>query len=269
MKSMTPLHTVDLREGTGLPLVLLHGFPLDTRMWVDCARALPAGIRVIGVDLPGAGHSDLPRDTPPALEYSARRVHDTLRLLGIGNAVVAGLSMGGYVALAMAEAYGDFVAGLGLVDTKSVADDDGARANRYKIADMVTTTQNLDAVAGMPAVLLSETSAKERRHLFGTLEAWIHSQTPAGVAWAQRAMAVRPDRTGVLESYGSPVAVVVGEQDALSPPEQADHMAAAAIRGGGDVVLTTVPGAGHMAPLEDPQPVADALAGLHQRVCDQ
>lgn len=269
MRSMTPLHTIDLREGTGLPLVLLHGFPLDSRMWADCARSLPGGIRAIGVDLPGAGHSDLPPSVAPTLEYSARRVHDTVRALGVGNAVVVGLSMGGYVALAMAELYPDFVTGLGLVDTKSVADGDEARAGRHRIAAMIDETQNLDAVAGMPAVLLSRTSVTERRHLFGTLESWIHAQSPAAVAWAQRAMAARPDRTRVLESYAAPVAVVVGEEDTLSPPDQAEHMASAAIRAGGDVVLTQVPGAGHMSPIEEPQRVADALASLHRRVCAQ
>lgn len=265
MTRTTPLNTIDLRTGGGIPLVLLHGFPLDVRMWTVCAAALPPGIRAIGVDLPGAGHSDLD-GAPPALEHSAERVHDTLRGMGVGNAIVAGLSMGGYVALALADLYPGFVAGLGLVDTKSVADPDAVRANRYRIADAVEETQTVDAVLGMPAVLLSETSARERRHLFPVLESWIRSQSPAGVAWMQRAMAVRPDRTAVLEKYDAPVAVVVGEQDTLSPPAEAEHMVAAARLAGGDAMLTEIPGAGHMAPVEDPAPVAGALADLHERV---
>ncbi|MBL0885790.1 alpha/beta fold hydrolase [Myceligenerans indicum] len=265
MTRTTPLNTIDLRTGGGLPLVLLHGFPLDVRMWSACAMALPPGIRAIGVDLPGAGHSDLD-GARPALEHSAECVHDTLRGMGVGNAIVVGLSLGGYVALALADLYPDFVSGLGLVDTKSVADTDEVRAKRRRIANAVEESQTVDAVLGMPAVLLSEVSAAERRNLFPVLESWIRSQSPAGVAWTQRAMAARPDRTAVLEKFDLPVAVVVGAQDVLSPRDEAEHMAAAARTAGADVTLTEIPGVGHMAPVEDPQAVADALADLHQRV---
>ncbi|RPF20199.1 alpha/beta fold hydrolase [Myceligenerans xiligouense] len=265
MTRTTPLNTIDLRVGGGLPLVLLHGFPLDLRMWAPCAAALPPSIRAIGVDLPGAGHSDLD-GARPSLENSAERVHDTLRELGVGNAIIVGLSMGGYVALALADLYPGFVAGLGLVDTKSVADTDEARANRRRIASAVEETQTVDAVLGMPAALLSDTSAVERRHLFPVLESWIHSQSPAGIAWMQRAMAARPDRTAVLEKYDAPVAVVVGAQDKLAPRAEAEHMAAAARMAGGNVTLTEVPDVGHMAPVEDPETVALALADLHRRV---
>ncbi|GAA1862586.1 alpha/beta hydrolase [Myceligenerans crystallogenes] len=267
MTGNTPLNTVDLRVGGGLPLVLLHGFPLDLRMWATCAAALAPGIRAIGVDLPGAGHSDLDPGAAPALEHSAERVHDTLRGLGVGNAIVVGLSMGGYVALALADLYPGFVAGLGLVDTKSTADGTEALANRHRIAGTVERDQTVDAVLGMPAALLSARSLAERRTLVPTLEAWIRAQSPAGVAWVQRAMAARPDRTAVLEKYEAPVAVVVGVEDKLAPLDQAEHMAAAATRGGGDVTLTAVPDAGHMAPVEDPAAVAGALSLLHERVC--
>lgn len=267
MTGTTPLNTVDLRVGGGLPLVLLHGFPLDLRMWAHCAQALAPGIRAVGVDLPGAGHSDLVPGAAPALEHSAERVHDTLRELGVGNAIVVGLSMGGYVALALADLYPGFVAGLGLVDTKATADDEAARANRHRIADTVERDQTVDAVLSMPAALVSDLSLAERRTLIPTLEAWIRAQSPAGVAWVQRAMAARPDRTAVLEKYEAPVAVVVGAEDRLSPLAQAEHMAAAATRGGGDVTLTEIPDAGHMAAVEDPRAVADALSLLHQRVC--
>ncbi|GAB4083817.1 alpha/beta hydrolase [Myceligenerans cantabricum] len=268
MTGTVPLTTIDLRDGGGLPLVLLHGFPLDVRMWTACAAALPPGVRAIGLDLPGAGHSNLD-GAPPSLAHSADRVHDTLRAMGVGNAIVVGLSMGGYVALALADLYPGFVAGLGLVDTKSVADDEDARANRHRIAAAVEESQTVDAVLGMPAVLLSDTSIAERRHLFPTLESWIRSQSPAGIAWTQRAMAARPDRTAVLETFHAPVAVVVGAQDTLSPRAQAEHMAAAVRKGGGEVTLTEVPDVGHLSPVEDPRAVADVLTDLHRRVRDR
>lgn len=257
----SPLATTTLRQGRGVPLVLVHGFPLDQRMWAAAAAALPEGVRAIAVDLPGQGHSDLD-GTPPRLEDAADAVHRTLLAQGEGNAVVVGLSMGGYVALALAERHPGMVAGLGLVDTKSTADSDEARANRLRIADAVSSTQSLDPVLGMPAVLLGRTSLAERRNLLPVVESWIRAQAPAGVSWAQRAMAARPDRTEVLRRFDGPVAVVLGAEDTITPLEEAEHMVQAAQDG----ALTVVPGAGHLSAVEDPRSVAAALALLHRRV---
>ncbi|WP_277212906.1 alpha/beta fold hydrolase [Isoptericola croceus] len=254
------LATYLLRDGAGVPLVLLHGFPLDHRMWAAMVAELPQGPRVIAVDLPGHGHSDLGQ-LPASLDATADVVHTTLREQGEGNAVVVGLSMGGYVALAMAERHPGFVRGLGLVDTKSTADTDDARAARLKVAAAVMSSQTLDAVMGMPAKLLGPTSELERRSLYPTVYAWIHSQSVTGVAWAQRAMAARPDRTDVLRSFSGPVAVVVGQEDQLTPLDDAQHMADAAT----DATLTVVPDAAHLSAVEEPVIVAKAVADLHRR----
>lgn len=261
MTSTPKLATYVLREGAGVPLVLLHGFPFDHRMWAGAAVALPQGIRAIGIDLPGQGHSDL-GGLPESLDDAAEAVHRTLREQGEGNAVVAGLSMGGYVALALAERHPGFVSGLGLVDTKSTADSEEARARRLHVADAVLNVQSIDPVLSMPAFVLGPTSTERRRGLFPALEAWIRAQSPTGVAWAQRAMAARPDRTDVLKRYDGPVAVVVGAEDRITPVSDAEHMAHAAQ----DSALTVVPGVGHMSPVEDPTAVAAALGLLHRRV---
>ncbi|MFC8600608.1 alpha/beta fold hydrolase [Isoptericola sp. NPDC057191] len=259
-----PLATSVLHEGAGTPILLLHGFPLDHRMWAAAAGALPEGVRAIGVDLPGQGHSDL-GGMAPRLEDVADAVYRTMREQGEGNAVVVGLSMGGYVALALAERHPGFVVGLGLVDTKSTADLEAARANRLRIAAAVTAEQTLDPVLSMPGTLLGSTSTQQRRHLYPQLESWIRSQSPSGVAWAQRAMAARPDRTDVLRSFDGPVAVVVGAEDQVTPLVEAEHMVHAARDG----ALTVVPATGHMSPVEDPATVAAALALLHRRVSER
>lgn len=255
------LATYLLRDGAGVPVVLLHGFPLDHRMWVSMVDALPDGLRIIAVDLPGHGHSDLGQ-LPASLDATADLVHATLREQGEGNAVVVGLSMGGYVALAMAERHPGFVRGLGLVDTKSTADDDAAREGRLQVAATVESTQTLDAVMGMPAKLLGPTSELERRSLYPTVYAWIRSQAVAGVAWAQRAMAARPDRTDVLRSFEGPVAVVVGAEDRVTTVDDAHHMADAAR----DATLSVVPEAAHLSAVEEPAAVARAVAALHTRL---
>jgi pimeloyl-ACP methyl ester carboxylesterase len=255
-----PLETFTLREGYGTPLVLLHGFPLDHRMWADVAAALPGEPTVVAVDLPGLGASPLAGE-PASIDTAADATATALTAAGITRAVVAGLSMGGYVALALAERHPGLVAGLGLVDTKSTADTDEARANRLRVADEAARSQTVDAVLGMPGVMLGETSKAARKHLTARLEEWIRGQRPDGVAWSQRAMAARPDRTHVLEGFAGPVAVVVGEEDALTPAAEAEHMAAAAPA----AQLVQVTGAGHMSAVEDPAAVADALADLLAR----
>jgi len=261
MTSTPNLATYVLRDGAGIPMVLLHGFPFDHRMWAGAAAALPQGIRAVGIDLPGQGHSDL-GGLPESLDDAAEAVYRTLREQGAGNAIVVGLSMGGYVALALTERHPGFVSGLGLVDTKSTADSDEARARRLHVAQAVVDAQSIAPVLSMPAAVLGPTSTAGRRGLFPALEAWIRAQSPTGVAWAQRAMAARPDRTDVLKRYDGPVAVVVGAEDRITPLSEAEHMAQSAP----DSALTVVPGVGHMSPVEDPTAVAAALALLHRRV---
>jgi pimeloyl-ACP methyl ester carboxylesterase len=252
------LHTYRA-DGAGLPLVLLHGFPLDHRMWDDVAARLPAGRPVLAVDLPGTpGHAtDLPE---PALEASADLVADQLRAAGVERAVIAGLSMGGYVALALLERHPELVAGLALVDTKSTADTPEARANRLRVADEAQESGSVDPVRAMPSSLLGETTRTARPDLTDTVAGWIGDQEPAGIAWSQRAMAARPDRSQVLIDYDGPVAVLVGDEDTVTPVAAAEHMVAITPY----ARLVVIPRAGHLSSVEQPVPVAEALADLAQ-----
>jgi len=246
--------------GTGLPLVLLHGFPLDHRMWDAAAAVVPGDRPVLAVDLPGtpADADPLPE---PSLDASADLVAATLRSAGVDRAVVAGLSMGGYVVLALLERHAELVAAAGLVDTKSTADGDEARANRLRIADEVASGSTVAPVRPMSTTLVGETSRSARPDLVRTLAGWIEEQRPEGIAWSQRAMAARPDRTEVLRGYAGHVLVLVGDEDTVTPVEAAEHMVAVAPH----AALVVVPHAGHMSALEQPAAVADALAELAQR----
>ncbi|MDM7830916.1 alpha/beta fold hydrolase [Cellulomonas edaphi] len=255
------LHT--FREGgpdAGLPIVLVHGFPLDHRMWLAAAAALPGTRAVLAVDLPGTpGHgADLPE---PSIDASAAYLASALAGAGVERAVVAGMSMGGYVALALAEQHPSLVAALALVDTKSTADLPEARANRLRIADEAEAGGSVAPVRPMATSLLGETTRAARPALSEQLAAWIEDQPPTGVAWSQRAMAARPDRTEVLRTFAGPVVAVVGDEDDLTPLAAAEHVVANAA----DARLVVVPQAGHMAAFEQPDAVAAALAELAER----
>lgn len=250
------LHT--LRGGFGPPIVLLHAFPLDHRMWSPLAEALPGDPPVLAVDLPGLGDTPTPTATP-SLDWAADAVAATIERYA--RAVVVGVSMGGYVALALVDRHPGLVAGLGLLDTKSTADGEAARENRLRIADRIEAVQTIEPVVPMASVLIGDTSRAERPHLTARIEGWIRGQHPAGAAWSQRAMAARPDRTEALRRYAGPVLVARGAEDALAPAADAEHMVDAAR----DVESVTVPGAGHLAAVEAPEGLAVAIAALRGR----
>ena len=232
-------------------LLLLHAFPLDHRMW-DATKALVAGFSdVLTPDLPQL-------DQDPSLEAAADAVAAVLRSSGSERAVVAGLSMGGYVALALLERHPDLVAGLALIDTKSTADAPDARANRLRIADEAEASGTVDPVRPMSSVLLGETTRTLRPEITAVVDGWIGEQDPAAVAWSQRAMAARPDRTDVLRGFAGPVRVVVGDEDTVTPVAAAEHLVSAAQ----DARLVVVPRAGHLTAIEDPAAVAEVLSEL-------
>lgn len=258
---MTPIAGLTTaRSGAGaLPLVLLHGMPLDSRMWTAAAQLVVGPGAVHLVDLPGTPRytAELPQ---PSLEASADEVARLLSEAGVDRAVVVGLSMGGYVALAMAERHPDLLAGLGLVDTKSVADTAEAAARRRAAADELESSRSLDVVLPTVDGLLGETTRTARPQVREQVLDWVREQDPAGLAWSQRAMAARPDRTDVLRSFSRPVTVVVGDEDTVTPVEQARAMAAVT-----DAALVVVPRVGHLSAVEDPAAVATALGELMAR----
>lgn len=263
------LHTYRTGPPAELPLVLLHGFPLDHRMWDDVAGLLLGERTVAAPDLPGVGASPSGADVAAAVgappEASIATIADavaaTLRAAGIERAVVAGLSMGGYVAMALVERHPGLVAGLALLDTKSTPDDDAARANRLRIAAAVLADGAVDAVLGMSRALLGATSLREHPDLIERLGNWIADQGPDGVAWSQRAMAARPDRTAALAGFTGPALVLVGAEDEVTPLAAAQHLAAALA----SAELVVVPRSGHLTSIENPEPVAAALDALALR----
>lgn len=246
-----------------VPIVLLHAFPLERSLWGPVAeRLVAATVPLLVVDLPGLGDSPLPEGAAPDLVASAAGVVDVLDRHGVRAAVVVGVSMGGYVALALARGWFGRVAGLGLVDTRAEADGEAARANRERIAVAVEGEAGTRVLAPMLDGLLGATTRVGRPGVVERVRAGLLAARPEGVAWSQRAMAARLDARGLLPHLRCPAAVVVGAQDVLTPPSVARDMAGLLP----DAVLTVLPHAGHLSPLEDPDGVAAALLALILRV---
>lgn len=252
------LHHIE--SGSGPAVVLLHAFPMDSALWAGQRRALAAaGYRVVAVDLPGFGGSAAPIE-PPSLDVMADEVADLMDQLGLAEAVVGGLSMGGYVVMALLRRHPGRLRGLVLADTKASADPPEAAANRLRVAADVESAGSTAALAeAMIPNLLGTTTRASRPAVVDTVRRWIGAQPAAGVAWAQRAMAARPDSSADLAGFGRPVLVIVGEQDTISPLADAQAMAAAARSGGSPVTVAEIAGAGHLSAIEDPDAVSRAL----------
>jgi len=245
--------------GHGPAIVLLHAFPLNRHMWNEVADGLTGDAYVLAVDMPGFGRSPAP-ESDTSLEDVADGVVVLLDRLGIKRAVVAGLSMGGYVALALAGRHPTRVSGLGLIDTRASADDEAGRQRRLDLANAVSGPAGLRALHGMAETLVSEETKLMRPQVLNEVEQLIGDASPEGVAWASRAMAARPDTHDVLDRLEVPSLVLVGEEDELTPPADAQKMAS---RLGVEPVV--VPESGHLSALEKPDEVTAALLDLVRR----
>ncbi|WP_277681601.1 alpha/beta fold hydrolase [Saccharomonospora azurea] len=244
---------------SSLPLVLLHAYPLDARMWDSVRAPLSERTRLITPDQRGLGQTPLPEGgtAAPSLDHAARDVVALLDRLELDKVVVGGSSMGGYVAMALLRLAPERIGGLAFIGTKATADTPEARENRLNVARRAETEGTAGWLADeMLPTLLGETTRRRRPEVVERVREIVDGQPPAGVAWAQRAMAARPDSTDVLRTVDVPTVVVAGEEDAVMPPEVLRDLA--------DTVpnaeLVVVPEAGHLIPLEAPEPVVDAVS---------
>lgn len=242
--------------GNGEPVVLLHAFPLDGRMWEEQARELARQKRVIVPDLPGFGQS---AEAPASsLDQMADEVARLLDGLGIERVTLAGLSMGGYAALAFARRHKARLMRLGLCDTRSVPDTPEGKKTRDDNIALVEREGVGAVVERMLPALLSSAAPLETRERVRAIGS---SQAPAGVKAALAAMRDRPDATPLLAELDIPALVLVGADDAISPPAEAQAIAARLPRG----ELEVIPGAGRLSNLEKPAAFTAALARLLER----
>ncbi|MGW7477797.1 alpha/beta fold hydrolase [Nonomuraea muscovyensis] len=241
--------------GTGLPVVLLHAFPLSSAMWLAQREGLSSLCRVITPDLRGFGGSRL-GDDEPSVDLMADDVARLLDAEGIDRAVIGGLSMGGYVTMAFCRRHPDRVQGVLLADTKAGSDPQPARDNRERIAQAVLSQGAEVLLTDVLPALIGPTTKERRAMVLGRVKGLVQSAPPGAVAWAQRAMAARPDSFETLAGLKVPLLVVVGEEDELATPADAEAMARAVPDGR----LEIIPKAGHLSAVEQPEAFNAAVA---------
>jgi pimeloyl-ACP methyl ester carboxylesterase len=240
-------------------IVLLHALPLSASMWDAPRRVLDRhGYQTIAPDQRGFGGQPLGAEAP-SLDVVADDVARLLDARRIDRAVIAGASMGGYVAMTFLRRHRERVAGLALLASRASADDDAARAVREQFAVLIQDEHARPGLLAATVPRLIGATARERRpELLSRLIADAGAAAPAAVAWAQRAIAARPDSFDVLRATGAPALVIAGREDELVGLDQAEATASALPRGR----LIVIENAGHLPPLETPELVADALLAL-------
>ena len=244
--------------GEGLTVVLLHGYPLCRQMWQPQMNALAdAGCRVICPDLPGFGESPLP-EGPVSISSYADAVIALLDKLGVEKAVLGGMSMGGYVLLNLAERYPDRLLGVMFLVTRAAADDAAAREKRTLLADQVGRGNHVIVPDAFAQVLFAPGTPEQNPELVAKVRQWMESTPPAGIVGGLLAMRDREDSVAKLADFKLPALVVGAEQDLAVPLEHSRVLAA----GLPAAVLSIIPGAGHMANLEQPQIFNEALVGF-------
>lgn len=231
--------------GTGQAVVLLHGYPHDRTLWASQLGALAVPCRTLACDLRGFGESG---GRATSVDDYAADVAAWLTGLGIERAVVAGVSMGGYVAFALWRKHPSLVRALILSDTRAKPDDSAAKAKRDEQIDLAQTRGTNVLADQLMAGMVGKTTRNQRPEVAERVHAMIARAPVAGVVGALTALRDRPDSTPTLATIDVPTLIVVGDEDVITPPSEAQAMHAAIPKS----QLEIIQGAGHLANLERP-----------------
>jgi 3-oxoadipate enol-lactonase len=230
-----------------LTLVLVHAFPLSNEMWKPQVEGLSENHRILTPNLPGFGGTAAL--LAPSIDAMADAVAKHLDANGVTEPVaLGGLSMGGYIALAFARKYPTRLRALVLADTRSEPDDAAGKANRDKLIAFAREHSAPDVIEQMLPKVLSEETRTNRPDVVAEVRRIAGAQSTNGIIAALQALRDRPDYGSSLGTIAVPTLVIVGADDALTPPAMSQSLASR-ISG---AKLLTIPGAGHLSNLEKP-----------------
>lgn len=231
-------------EGQGLPVLLLHAFPLHSGMFDAQVAALGSKYRFILPDHRGFGASGLGQG-PAEMSRLARDAIAVLNALQIPRAVIGGVSMGGYATMALLRENPERARAILLLDTQMGPDDAAGKANREILARAAEARGMAPVIeAFLPRLVATSASDAVK----ASVRTMMESIRPEGAAAGLRGLALRSDSRDVLAAYAGPALVACGELDVITGPDKAQAMAVL-LRNG---TLKTIPNAGHLANLENP-----------------
>ncbi len=240
-------------SGHGLPVVLLHGFPLDHRIWHNQVHDLSHVCRVITPDLRGFGHSTGGGDF--TMNSLAEDLYPLLSQIHALPCVLGGVSMGGYVSLAYERKFASTLRGLILMDSRAAADTPEGRAGRDAMIELAKNKGSAAVADSMMPKMFAGGSVDNRPDLVKELKTIMESCPVQTIQYALAAMRDRADFRPTLGRIAAPTLIIVGESDVLTPPALSEEIHKS-IKGS---TLSIIPGAGHMSALEQPKHVSHAI----------
>jgi len=235
--------------------VLVHGFPLDGRVFDDQLDALSARHRVIVPDLPGFGLSQPYDVAEMSMSWLAGQLHSYLQSINALPCVLGGLSMGGYVSMSFVKTFPADVMALLLIDSRAEADTDEGKQNRNRMIEAARARGMTAVVEMMFGKMLAQSTTHQRPQVAEKLRQIMRDQPVDTVCAAIGAMRDREDFTPLLASIRTPTLVMVGEYDVITPPEVAQRMRDGLPRSW----IARVEGAGHISTMEQPERVNAAI----------
>jgi 3-oxoadipate enol-lactonase len=248
-------------HGKGIPLVLLHAFPLSRGMWRPQKEALASeNVRLILPDLRGFGETKSQAHVA-TMEEMAQDVAELLDDLKIEKSVIGGLSMGGYVSFALFRLKPELFSGLILCDTTCAPDTEEKRENRFKLIGKIEESGSQVLIDNMLPVLVGEFTKENNRELLADLEKRFADTEPQAAIAALRGMAERKDNTDLLLEIDVPTIFIFGEDDALTDPETGREMHS---RVNGSE-LCIIKKSGHYSNLEQPEQFNKALISFIEK----
>lgn len=229
------------------PIVFLHGFPLHRGMWAPQLAAFQQTHRCLAPDLRGFGESTAGTEQL-TIDRLADDVAAFLEHLLVRRATIVGLSMGGYVALALWRRHRERIASLVLADTRASGDSEEARAKRAEMIGIARAGGSAVVADKQITGLLGKTTRESKPDLVASTRAMVASANIDSIVAGLEAIRDRSDSTPQLSTINVPTLIVCGEEDAITPAKEMRDLAAV-IPG---AELEIVEGAGHLANLERP-----------------
>lgn len=250
MKALLPDITLDYQEtGDGsTPIIFLHGFPFNQTMWTPQWEPLKREFKLITYDHRGHGQSEAGDGQYP-LEFFVDDLFGMLEYLRLPKVIIMGLSMGGYIALRAVEREPQRFKALVLCDTRSEADSNEAKLNRASAIKTVKKQGVSVFAEGFLKAVLAPSTISSRPDIVQTVREMINGNSAVGICGTLLALATRTDTTAALAGFKLPTLILVGEQDGVTPPSASQAMNQRIVGSR----LATIPNAGHLSNLENPE----------------
>jgi len=236
------------------PIIFIHGFPFDSGMWEQQIKQFKEQYYCIAYDIRGLGMT-LSGEGQFTIEMFVDDLFGVMDELQLNTAIIAGFSMGGYITLRAMEIEPDRFRGLILCDTKAEADDDAGRLKRAGAIKSIDTDGVEQFVSSFVPMTFCDDAPLRIPDIYNNTLEQAKATPPTGVKGCLLAMAARTDTTASLSNIKIPTLLLVGEDDAITPPNVMRTMHERI--SGSEMV--TVPGAAHMAPVEQPEIVNQAI----------